>query len=105
MKDIKVGTYRDAAVTCNMFYEQPGNFMPTIRNIWVENMQVVKGGEFGIYVHAYKESPVENLKLVNCTISGVKTPIQVDAVKNFELVNVIINGKLAENPVALPNNK
>jgi hypothetical protein len=87
-----------------MFYEQPGNFMPTIRNVWVENMDVEKGGNFGIYVHAYKESPVENLKIVNCNIRGVKVPVQVDHVKNFQLENVMINGKQAEVPVVLPGN-
>jgi polygalacturonase len=93
MKDVKVGTYKDAAVTCNMFYEQPGNFMPTIRNIWVENLDVEKGGNFGVYVHAYKESPVENLRLVNCDIRGVKTPTQIDYVKNLQFQNVKINGQ------------
>ena len=80
----------------NMFYEQPGKFMPVIRNIWVENMDVEKGGAFGIFVNAYKESPVLNLKVVNCDIRGVKTPIQVDHVKNFQLNNVMINGKPAQ---------
>ena len=103
MKDVKVGTYRDAAVTCNMFYEQPGNFMPTIRNIWVENLDVEKGGNFGLFVHAYKESPVENLKMVNCTIRGVKTPMQIDYVKNLQLENVIINGQMARVPEAVQN--
>jgi len=99
MKDIKVGTYKDAAVSFNMFYEKPGNFMPTIRNIRVENMDVEQGGNFGLYVHAYKESPVENLKMVNCNIRAVKTPMQVDFVKGLELINVTINGKIAEVPV------
>lgn len=94
MKDIKVGTYRDAAVTCNMFYEQPGNFMPVIRNIWVENLDVEEGGEYGIFVNAYKESPVENLRMVNCNIRGVKTPVKTDHVKDFKLENVTINGKI-----------
>jgi polygalacturonase len=104
MKDIKVGTYRDAAVHFNMFYEQPGNFMPIIRNVWVENMDVKKGGDFGIYVHAYKESPVQNLKMVNCTIRGVKTPIQVDYTKGLELINVTINDKPAVVPVTTEKN-
>lgn len=103
MKDIKVGAYRDGAVHVNMFYENPGNFMPVIRNIWVENMDVEKGGAFGIYVHAYEESPVENLKLVNCNIRGVKTPMQIDYVKDLKLENVMINGKLAEVPVVAEN--
>jgi len=99
MKDIKVGTYKSAAVSMDMFYEQPGNFMPTIRNVWVENVDIEKGGEFGVYIRAYKESPVQNFKMVNCTIRDVKTPIQVDYVKNMQLVNVTINGKLAQAPL------
>lgn len=92
MKDIKVGAYRDAAVTCNMFYEQPGNFMPVIRNIWVENVDVEKGGAYGIFVNAYEESPVENLRIINCDIRGVKTPMKINHVKDFKLENVKING-------------
>lgn len=99
MKDVKAGAYKDAAITCNMFYENPGNFIPTIRNIWVENLDVSNGGNYGVYVHAYKESPVQNLKLVNCNIRGVKTPVQVDFVKNVEFRNVIINGVNARAPV------
>ncbi|TDH21663.1 glycoside hydrolase family 28 protein [Segetibacter sp. 3557_3] len=98
MKDVKVGTYRDAAVTCNMFYEQPGNFMPTIRNIWVENLDVEKGGDFGLFVKAYKASPVQHLKMVNCNIRGVKTPMQTDYITNAEFKSVVINGKLARAP-------
>lgn len=93
MKDIKVGAYRDAAITCNMFYEQPGDYMPIIRNIWVENVDVEKGGNFGIFVNAYKESPVENLRIINCDIRGVKTPMKIDHVKDFKLENVKINGQ------------
>lgn len=103
MKDIKVGAYRESMVTCNMFYENPGNFIPVIRNIWVENVDVEKGGKFGIYIHAYKESPVENLKLINCNIRGVKTPMQIDYVKGLELTNVMINDKPAELPADVEN--
>jgi polygalacturonase len=100
MKGVKVGTYKDAAVTCNMFYEQPGNFMPTIRNIWVEDLAVEKGGNFGVFVNAYKESPVQNLKMVNCNIKGVKTPLKIDYVTNLQFENVMINGQMAQVPNA-----
>jgi polygalacturonase len=99
MKDIQVGTYREAAIHVTMFYEQPGNFMPAIRNIWVENMNVEKGGIYGIFVNAYQESPVENLRVVNSTILGVKTPTKIDYVKNFQLDHVMINGEIAKAPV------
>jgi polygalacturonase len=95
MKDVKVGTYKDAAVTCNMFYEAPGNFLPTIRNIWVENLEVAEGGKYGVFVNAYKSSPVQNLKLINCTINGVEIPTQIDYVKDMTFENVIINGVAA----------
>lgn len=101
VKDIKVGTYKDAAVHATMFYEKPGNFIPTIRNIWVENMEVSDGGDYAVFVNAYKESPVQHLKLVNCNMRGVKTPFKIDHVKDMDLKNVTINGKLASVPDSL----
>jgi polygalacturonase len=100
MKDIRVGAFRQAVVSCDMFYEAPGNFMPTIRNIWVENVNVTKGGEYGIYVRAYEASPVRSLHMINCTIAGVKTPMKIDYTEDLRLDNVKINGKLV--PVQLP---
>src|SRR5699024_3463029 len=71
LKNIEVGQYKEAAIKANMFYEPPGEFMPTIRNIVVENLQVENGGEYGVLIEAYEESPVENLKVINSTIKGV----------------------------------
>ncbi|WP_442591204.1 glycoside hydrolase family 28 protein [Pedobacter sp. AW31-3R] len=93
MMDVKVGTYKDAAVTCNMFYENPGDFLPTIRNVWVENLDVAKGGQYGLFIKAYKASPVQNLTMVNCTIRGVKEPMKIDYYKDLKLQQVTINGK------------
>jgi polygalacturonase len=103
MKNIRVGMYKDAAIHCNMFYENAGNYMPTIRNIWVEDLDVADGGEYGVYIHAYKESPVQHLKLVNCHIKGVKTPIRIDHAKNMELRKVTINGEPVKLPDSLTN--
>lgn len=98
MKDIKVGTYKSEGISFNMFYENPGDFMPTIRNIWVENVDVAKGGNYGVYVKAYQVSPVQDLHMVNCNMRGVKNPVQIDYVKNMTLDNVMINGALAKAP-------
>lgn len=100
MKNVKVGTYKEAAVKCNMFYEQPGNYMPAIRNVWVENMSVEKGGKYALLIAAYKESPVTNIRMVNCVINGVEIPYKVDNVKGLDMQNVVING----SPVTLPEN-
>ncbi|MBC8053414.1 MAG: glycoside hydrolase family 28 protein [Sphingobacteriaceae bacterium] len=101
MKDTKVGTYKDAAVTFNMFYEVPGKHLPTIRNVWVENLDVEKGGEYGLFIRAYKDSPVQNLRMINWNIRGVETPIKIDYVKNLQFENVHINGKLWAVPDSL----
>ncbi|HMR18855.1 MAG TPA: glycosyl hydrolase family 28 protein, partial [Sphingobacterium sp.] len=95
MRNIEVGIYKEAAVLVDMFYENPGDFMPTVRNITVENLKVKEGGKFGVLINAYEESPVENLKIINSTIEGVKVPIQANHTKNMVFDNVIINGKLA----------
>lgn len=89
----KVGQYKDAAVRFNMFYEKPGDYIPTIRNIWVENMNVSHGGEFAVRSAAYESSPVSNFTMINCTIDGVDKPYSVDHLKNVTLKNVKINGK------------
>jgi polygalacturonase len=101
MKDITVGTYKDAAIHFNMFYEKPGDFIPTIRNFWVENLEVSDGGDYAVFVNAYKVSPVQHLRIVNSNIKGVKTPLKIDYVKGMELTNVRINGNLISVPDSL----
>ncbi len=93
MRNIEVGTYKEAAIRFNMFYENPGDFMPVIRNITVENLNVKEGGKFGVLINAYKESPVENLRVINSTINGVKIPVQADHTQNMIFENVKINGE------------
>lgn len=103
MKNIKVGTYKDAAVHCTMFYENPGNYIPAIRNIWVENMDVTDAGQYGVFVNAYKQSPVQHLKLVNCNIKGVQTPLKIDYVQDMGFKNVTINESSLSVPDSFKN--
>ncbi|MBF4473018.1 glycoside hydrolase family 28 protein [Flavobacterium sp. HJJ] len=94
LKDITVGSYGESAIHFNMFYEDPGKFIPTIRNIWVENLNVENGGEYAVFVDAYKESPVTNLKIVNCNFKGVKQPFKINHVKNMDMKNVKMDGQV-----------
>ncbi|BAV07569.1 Polygalacturonase [Filimonas lacunae] len=103
-KDIEVGSYKDAALSFDMFYEQPGNYVPTIRNILIDNLNVANGGQYGINIHAYKESPVQYLQLFNSTIKGVKTPMKADHVKDLNFTNVRINDSLFTSPATQDNN-
>lgn len=93
VRNIEVGTYKEAAVLVDMHYEKPGDFMPTVRNITIENLNVKKGGKFGVLINAYEQSPAENLRIINSTIDGVDVPIQADYTKGLLFENVTINGK------------
>ena len=97
VRNIEVGTYKEAAVLVDMYYENPGDFMPTVRNITVENLNVKEGGKFGVLINAYEESPAENLRIINSTIEGVDVPIQANYTKGMSFENVTINGKLVSN--------
>jgi hypothetical protein len=101
LQNIKVGTYKDAAITCDMFYENPGSFIPVVRNIWVEELDVADGGAYAVAINAYEQSPVQNLQLVNCNIRGVKTPVKINYVKGMQLNNVKINEKVFVLPDSL----
>ena len=94
MRNVEVGTYKEAAVLVDMYYENPGDFMPTVRNVTVENLNVREGGKFGVLINAYEESPAENLRIINSTIEGVDVPIQANYTKGMKFDNVTINGKL-----------
>lgn len=93
LRNIDVGTYKEAAIKANMFYEPAGDYMPTIKNILVDNLHVKNGGKYGILIKAYKESPVKNLKVINSTIDSVDVPLKVNHAKNLQLEQVKINGK------------
>lgn len=98
MKNITVGVYKEAALHFNMFYENPGEHMPVIRNVWVEDLHVTGGGEYAILINAYKTSPVQDLTLVNARINGVREDMKIDHVKNLRFKNVKINGKKVKTP-------
>lgn len=89
----KVGAYKEAAVRFNMHYEKPGNFIPTMRNIWVENLTVEKGGKYAVFSDAYESSPVTDFTMVNSKMNGIEIPYKVDYMKNVTLKNVTVNGK------------
>ncbi|WP_234568041.1 glycoside hydrolase family 28 protein [Rhodohalobacter sp. 614A] len=93
LKDIEVGQYKEAAIRANMFYEPPGDYMPTIRNIVVENLTVKQGGKYGILIEAYEESPVTGLKVINSSIEGVEIPMEVNHARDMEFENFQINGQ------------
>ncbi|RZJ52642.1 MAG: glycoside hydrolase family 28 protein [Flavobacterium sp.] len=101
VRNLEVGTVKECVLKLNMFYNvygsQTGNFIPTIRNINLENVTVKYGGKYSVWAEGYKESPVENITLKNVKIQKVDSLYLLKNVKNINFINTYINDKKVES--------
>ncbi|OHT43829.1 glycoside hydrolase family 28 protein [Flavobacterium tructae] len=100
VRNLEVGTVKECVLKLNMFYNvygsQTGNFIPTIRNISLENINVKNGGKYGVWAEGYEQSPVENITLKNVVIQKVDSVHLLKNVKNIQFINTYINEKKVE---------
>lgn len=101
VRNLEVGTVKECVLKLNMFYNvygsQTGNFIPVIRNIYLENINVKNGGKYSVWAEGYKESPVENITLKNVVIHKVDSIYKLKNVKNINFINTYINEKKVES--------
>lgn len=101
VKDLKVGQVKEAVLRINTHYaiydNQEGEHMPIIRNIFLENVDVENGGEYGLLIKGRKESPVTGVHLTNVNIKKTKTPLSVENADPIDFENTFINGKEMTN--------
>lgn len=97
VRNLEVGTVKECVLLVTMFYNvygsQTGNFIPTVRNINLENVTVKNSGKFGVLAEGYAESPVENITLKNVKIEKADSVYSLKNVKNINFINTYINGK------------
>ncbi|WP_029036555.1 glycoside hydrolase family 28 protein [Salinimicrobium xinjiangense] len=97
VKDLEVGQVKEAVLRINTHYaiydNQEGEFMPVIRNIFLENVNVEDGGKYGILIKGREESPVKNVQLKNVTIKSTEIPLSVEHSDPIIFENTTINGK------------
>lgn len=97
VKDLQVGQVKEAVLKINTYYgiydNQEGEFIPTIKNIFLENVQVENGGEYGLLIKGREQSPVQNVRLKNVTIKSTKIPLNIENCEPVIFVNTTINGK------------
>ena len=88
---------REAVISVNFNYGEGdvGNFTPTVRNIYLSNVNSRKS-KYAILLKGYERSPISNLMLENCTFSGVDNGNLLNHYVNLTMNNVYINGKLQE---------
>lgn len=102
VRNIEVGQVKECVLILDMFYNvygnQTGSFIPQVKNIVLENINVKNAGKYGVLAKGYKELPIENVILKNVKIDKAASPYSVENVKNLQFINTFINGKKVESP-------
>jgi len=97
VKDVQVGQVKEAVLKINTYYgiydNQEGEFIPSIKNIFLENISVENGGEYGLLIKGRESSPVKNVVLKNVTIKSTETPLSIENCEPVKFINTTINGK------------
>lgn len=95
VRNIKVGQVGEAVILVDYFYEEAdkGNFIPTVRNINIENVTSQKS-KYAVWIKAFKNSTLKNVKIENCSFENVEQPNFIENVENLKFKNVTVNGKV-----------
>ena len=95
VRNLNVGEVREAIISVNFNYQEGdvGNFTPTVRNIYLYNVNSRKS-KYAILLEGYERSPISNLILENCTFKGVNDGNLLNHYVNLTMKNVYINGEL-----------
>ena len=96
-RNIDVGQVAHADITIDFNYEEgeKGKFTPIVRNFVVNNLKSGKS-KHALDVQGFKNAPVYDMRLENCTFENVASPSIVMNVENLVLQNVRINGQLVK---------
>ncbi len=81
-----------ASIHATMLYEDGpmGNFLPVFENISIENLKA-SGGEYGIFLEAFPQTPIRGLVLKNIEIEGVDIAFRASHLHAPHIENVRIN--------------
>ena len=95
VRDIKVGQVGEAVILVDYFYEEAdkGNFIPTVKNISIENVTSQKS-KYAVWIKAFKNSMLKNVKIKNCSFENVELPNFIENVDNLKFKHVTVNGKV-----------
>jgi polygalacturonase len=102
VRNITVGEVKESVLGIDLHYgvhgNQTGNFMPLVKNIFIENCTIKNGGLYGILAKGHQGYPINNIRFKDVTIEKVETDYSIDNVENLKFINTYINGSLMESP-------
>ncbi|MCX7983809.1 MAG: glycoside hydrolase family 28 protein [Bacteroidetes bacterium] len=94
MRNCKVGQVAESAIKIDFYYEEGerGNFTPIVRSVFIDSIECQKV-PYAIWIKAFKHSPATNVRITNCTFNDVANANVIENVKNFDLINVVVNNR------------
>ena len=95
MRDVTVGQVAEAVVTIDFFYEEgdAGKYPPVVRDIEVRRV-TSKKSQYAFLLRGYAHAPISGVRVADCRFDGVEKPDVIEAVRDLQLANVSINGKI-----------
>lgn len=98
VRNVVVRLVDRAAIDIDLFYEEGknGTFLPTIRDIGIENMKVYRAGA-AFNLVGYEEAPLQNVWLKDCEFNGVAKGYTLRYVEGFRADNTTVNGELLKH--------
>jgi polygalacturonase len=94
MRNVKCGQVAAAAIEVDFAYEEgaQGPFTPVVRDVEVLNLEV-KTCASAWLIRGYKNAPISNIRLKNCTFENAVKPAVTENVQGLTLENVTVNGQ------------
>ncbi len=92
IRDIKADKISNQAICVTMMYEDKGDFIPTIKDVLMQNI-TIDGGKEGIVMEGYPGHPMENMVLKNVKITGVKKAKRIENAGSPVFIKTYINGE------------
>ena len=94
MRNVKCGQVATAAIEVDFAYEEgaQGPFTPVVRDVEVLNLEVKKCAN-AWSLRGFKNAPISNIRLKNCTFENAARPAVTENVQGLTLENVTVNGK------------
>jgi polygalacturonase len=102
VRNVNVGQVKEAVLKINLRYAiyggQNGEFLPTVKNVFLEDVVVKNGGKYGFLANGLKESPIKNIVFKNVTIDKVQSKYLLEHVEELQFINTKMNGLQIEYP-------
>lgn len=93
MRNVTVGTVKDAVVLIDMFYaKETGDNHPVVRNVVVQNVTSTKSA-YGLRLEGEEAHPVTNVVVQDCTFENVEKGNLIRGISGLKLTNVKLNGE------------